>query len=399
MLAQDIDIADIDSIHWLRWYTLAVPSRIRAGLRWAVVLATTQSPSGTGDGNGRHGLSIVRVLRHETGDPGLTGQSSLATVPAASVPSTNLSQGNEDIGNLPQWVSANSGSSPDTNGELGGTSAAELRHLATALNVEFVLVIESDAFTNTWRQIHHDLRVDDDLLAQGLTYLRSFKRIHQRGLWTYPDVLALVPDISYAAVQRTFDLLAPDNTSAVFYVMEDSGRDIHTSLIAVKRRGDICRVATHRGLQDQISADTLARDWRREYRRVVEYTSQRYAPVSLAVFIQRSALERILTGPSEQMARELAARNLIIDPMPAWLLGLLGSATAAAVAGRGARMLSRMLPSAARKVAVGFAQTAAHTAQNFARHSGAHPFDVLGFDPIELWLQMRHLYRPRAVSK
>lgn len=29
------------------------------------------------------------------------------------------------------------------------------------------------------------------------------------------------------------------------------------------------------------------------------------------------------------------------------------------------------------------------------KESGAHPFALLGFDPLELWLTLRHYYRPR----
>ena len=58
--------------------------------------------------------------------------------------------------------------------------------------------------------------------------------------------------------------------------------------------------------------------------------------------------QRIVTGPPDQLGRELSARRVIIAPAPAWLLGLLGGATVAAVAARGARALAGLLPSATR---------------------------------------------------
>ena len=94
--------------------------------------------------------------------------------------------------------------------------------------------------------------------------------------------------------------------------------------------------------------------------------------------------------PMQQIGREINTRQVILDPAPAWLLGLLGSATMAAVAGRGARALARMLPRQARKVA----SNLANTAQSVMRESGAHPFALLGFDPIQLWDQVRALYQP-----
>ena len=34
-------------------------------------------------------------------------------------------------------------------------------------------------------------------------------------------------------------------------------------------------------------------------------------------------------------------------------------------------------------------------ARTAMKESGASPFALLGFDPIELWLTLRHYYRPR----
>jgi hypothetical protein len=36
----------------------------------------------------------------------------------------------------------------------------------------------------------------------------------------------------------------------------------------------------------------------------------------------------------------------------------------------------------------------ATSAQEAIRDAGAGPFALLGFDPIELWLGLRHYYRP-----
>jgi hypothetical protein len=48
-----------------------------------------------------------------------------------------------------------------------------------------------------------------------------------------------------------------------------------------------------------------------------------------------------------------------------------------------------MLPRSARQMA----SDLAHSAQSAMRERGAHPFALLGFDPIELWLRVRHLYQ------
>ena len=117
--------------------------------------------------------------------------------------------------------------------------------------------------------------------------------------------------------------------------------------------------------------------------------SERFEKPSVAVFLERDTFYRVLTGPTDQLARELNARNVIIDPAPAWLLGLLSGATMAAFATRGAKALARVMPPQARKLAAEWADGA----KQALKDSGAHPFDLLGFDPIDLWLSVRQFYR------
>jgi hypothetical protein len=116
---------------------------------------------------------------------------------------------------------------------------------------------------------------------------------------------------------------------------------------------------------------------------------ERFAKPSLALFLERSTLLGIVTGPSDQLARELNAKRVVIDPAPAWLLGLLGGAAVAAMAGRAASAMARMLPQATRDRA----SALAGRAREVMMESGAHPFALLGFDPIELWAQLKHHYR------
>jgi hypothetical protein len=81
---------------------------------------------------------------------------------------------------------------------------------------------------------------------------------------------------------------------------------------------------------------------------------------------------------------------VIIDPAPAWLLGLLGGAAVAAMANRAGRALASMLPQSTRDMA----NALKNRAQTAMKESGAHPFALLGFDPLELWARVKHHYRP-----
>lgn len=366
MLSADIDLVDIDGAHWRHWYELLVPARLRGQGSWALLFVDGAPPAHavaglvhdvvTADGERDRGRGRSKDRAHARGRirplSALTGPAGPAAVHVES------------------------------------TSDAALARTAHNLDVDAVVIVDVHATAAIYDDLARALG-PGDLVAQGLACLRVIKRYSGRGIWTHPGMLEIVPPMQYESLQRTFDMLLPDRSSAVIYVLEDDSSDVHASLIAVKRSGDIELVTTHLGLEDALAGPQLARRWQQNYRRLLEIVSQRYAPPSLAVFLQRKTFDRIVTGPSDQLARELTSRNVIIDPVPAWLLGLLGGATMAAFASRGAKALARMLPSPARRMAADLAQTA----QTIMRDSGAHPFDLLGFDPVALWNDLRQLYR------
>jgi hypothetical protein len=337
VLSAEIELFDIDGSHWANWLDLLVPPGVTQGGAWAVVFV-------------RDGRPIHSVV------------AGLGSIPAEDLP-------------------------------FVGTGRAALEELRGALEVDAVIVLEHDALPRIMREIESTLRIDDDLAAQGLTCLRALKKLQGAGVWSAPSLLDIVPAPNYDALQKTFDLLIPDNSSLLAYVIEDDQSDVHASIIAVKEGGDITLATTHLAIADAINPTRFARDWKAQHKRLNQVVSDRFAPPSLALFMEKSTYLRILTGPSDQLPREVSTRNLIIDPAPTWLLGLLSGAAVAAFASRGAMVLAKLLPESARKRAGALAQSA----QGALRDSGAHPFALLGFDPIELWLRLRHFYRrPRA---
>ena len=327
MLSPELDLADLDARHWTNWWRLLVPPRVLKQAAWALAILD--------------GGKLVKVV--------ITGKGSLAPVPAF-------------------------------------TNAA---NLARTLGVEAVIAIERDVIAKLSAEIEGALRFDQDLAEQGLVALRALKRHVGHGIWTEPALLELLPAPSYEPIQRTFDLLVPDASALVAYVIDDDRRGIHASIIAVKDEGDIVRAATHRAIVDLVPEASFARDWQQQQKRVLAAVEERFAKPSIALFLERATLMRILTGPSDQLARELNAKHVVIDPAPAWLLGLLGGAAVAAMAGRAASALASMLPQGARDRG----RAIAERAKDALKDSGAHPFALLGFDPIELWSRVKHFYR------
>ncbi|MBI5477215.1 MAG: hypothetical protein HY906_00075 [Deltaproteobacteria bacterium] len=110
----------------------------------------------------------------------------------------------------------------------------------------FLLAVELATARTALREIEERVRLEEDGVAQALHVARVLQAHAGNGIYLSPRVLGGVPVPSYEAVQRTFDLLYPDERSVVVYVFERG--EIHASLIAAKRRGDITEITTHLAL-------------------------------------------------------------------------------------------------------------------------------------------------------
>ena len=330
MLSPEIDLADLDARHWTNWWRLLVPPRVLAQPAWALAILD--------------GGSLAKLI--------VTGKGSIDPLP--TFPGTK---------SLAAW--------------------------ARTLGVAAVIAVERELVAQLSAEIEGALRFDQDFAEQGLVALRALKKHAGHGLWTEPALLELLPAPTYEPLQRTFDLLVPDRSALVAYVIDDDRARIHASVIAVKDDGDLIRAATHRAIADLVPEASFARDWQKQQKRVLAAVEERFAKPSIALFLERATLLRILTGPSDQLAREINQKHVVIDPAPAWLLGLLGGAAVAAMAGRAATALASMLPQGARDRG----RAIAERAKDALKDSGAHPFALLGFDPLELWSRVKHFYR------
>lgn len=338
MLSPELALTDLDARQWTNWWRLLSPPRVLDQPRWALAVLDA-------------GVVIKLVIAG--------GNNARGAIDPASVP-------------------------------LPGLTAKGLAAWAQALDVGAVIAIDRGVIAALSNEIESALRLDQDLVAQGLIALRALKKHSGTGVWTEPPILDLLPAPAFEPLQRTFDLLIPDRSALLAYVIDDDKTRIHSSLIAVKEGGDITRAATHRAIADLIPEAAFARDWHKGHKRLLEAVEERFARPSLAVFLERKTLLDIITGPSDQLARELNAKRVMIDPAPAWLLGLLGGAAVAAMAGRAGKALASMLPQSTRDRASALASRA----RDAMMDSGAHPFAMLGFDPLELWARLKQYYKP-----
>lgn len=332
MLADDIAMVDIDGRHVRGWLELLLPPGLRDEPRWALVALDRGTP--------------VHALR------GGRGAVELASL------------------------------------RFSGTGRAALRALRLRLDADVLAVIERESLARLAARAQATLALSDHYVAQSLAWLAAFRGELRSGIWIDPPLADLIPPLRSDALERTFDLLIPDGSAMVGAVIDDDRRRLTASVIAVKDRSRLTQLSTFRAIEDALPEEALARGFTTQYRRANTLVGQRFAEVSLAVYAERAAVRRILAGPADQLARELASRQVIIDPMPRWLAALIGGTQAAAFAGRGARRLGALLPATARRAA----QSIAAETQRRVRESGAHPWQVLGFDPLELWRKVRGYY-------
>ncbi len=267
---------------------------------------------------------------------------------------------------------------------FSGTTKSQLSTLSKALDVDGLLVVERRALTNLFESMERGLRLDENYASQGVGLWQSLRRCE--GIWSDPPMLELIPPLRSDALQKTFDLLVPNDSTLVAYVLD--GREVHCSVIAEKRRGAIVLATMHPGIGDLLSEQELCRDWRANYDKVNRAVESRFSKPSVSIFIEKDAVHRILRGPPDQLAKELRSGALVVDPSPLWLQGLLGGAAAIAAATTSAKRMARFLPKGARKMAGDFAGAA----QSRLKESSASPFAMLGFDPIELLQQCRSFY-------
>ena len=339
MLSRDVALHHIEPRHWAGWFEMLIPPGVRTRPRWALAIIEG---------------APARVVKLVVAGHGARG----AVDPAGlSLPPT----------------------------------PAHLQACAKRLDVGAVIVLDAGVIAQVAAEVESHLTIDLDVAAQGLLLLRALKQRSGKGVWSDPPLLDLLPAPAFDPLQRTFDLLIPDDSALTAYVIDNDRARVAASVIAVKRGGDINEVASHAALGDAISEAALARDWTTAYKRVNRAVGERFARPCVSLFVERATVDKIIVGPPDTLGREMNARRLIIDPAPTWLLGLLGGATVAAVAQRGAMALANLVPQGARDRASDLADRA----RTAMKESGANPFAMLGFDPIELWLTLRHYYRPR----
>src|SRR5262249_3569706 len=148
----------------------------------------------------------------------------------------------------------------------------------------------------------------------------------------------------YAALQQTFDALLPDDRTVALFVFDERPgpggrpRGLYTSAIVEKRGGHAVRLTSHRAL------DLRPTDFRNgRHKGLLAAIERRIARPHAALFCTPDAFRDIAGPDVGALARQVATRGAVIDPVPPWLLALTSIGAAASVAQGASRLFGRFV--------------------------------------------------------
>jgi hypothetical protein len=346
MISPTLEMREINPVHWRRLTELLLP------------------PPG-GDPTPRSGGGALSFISRATAPAKV---SSTALSPA--MPAVALVRG----GQVLRIFQLGGGTLSHT--ELPTVSQEELRAFRKRHHLPFVAAVDLDALPDLWSEVQARVSFDDDLVAQQLMMLQTFRRALGRSIWVDPMLFGAAPLPTYKVLQLTFDRMLPDRKSFVFYLTEAG--QIWTSLIAVKRHGDLCLVTTHDAIAHRVRLSSI----RSDAPAVLKAVSQEIAPPHIGVFLPLSVWHETAAGDRSAIARALAARRAAISPAPPWLLALVGVGAVAEAASRSGRLANTLLKTS--RLGAQFLPGQASRAAEKLVDTLSNPLEALGLDPWEM---------------
>jgi hypothetical protein len=259
--------------------------------------------------------------------------------------------------------------------------ADEIAALAHAHGARFVLAAEAGAVEELYERIGARIRFDDDAPTTLLLTLGALRELRDEGqLHLWPLLLDdRIPLPTAAVLRRTFDFVLPEGRAAL--VMLFDGDAIDTALL-VHRRGDtLDRVYGPEELRAVIGP--LGGDFRRDYRVIRPAIERAFGPLAFAIYSETATVQSLLRNERPAAwAEAIAARDVIMDPMPAWMAVAAGAGVVRAAAARskglmaGLGILSALSPTVRRLREVADVVTGFDIEQ------------VLGFNPFRVLAQI-----------
>ncbi len=222
----------------------------------------------------------------------------------------------------------------------GWPGADGVESLAAAHNARFVIAAETTALDEWSERVGGRLQLDDDAWTTTVVALDALRELADDGrVHVWPRLVpARVPMPNPAMLRTAFDLLLPDGKSALLMLFDDQALD---TAVLVRRRG----AAIDEVLGPEIIAHmtgALGGDHRRDHRHVRAAVEREHGPLAFGMFAETSRVHALLrTDEPAAWAMAMAARDVVFDPMPAWLTLAAGAGVVRAVARGSGALLGR----------------------------------------------------------
>jgi hypothetical protein len=258
---------------------------------------------------------------------------------------------------------------------LASVSTVDLRAFRKAQALPLLAAVDVAELPKLWASFQTGVQLTDDLALQHYAMLKAFKAAIGRGVEVEPRLFGAAPLPPEAMLQKTFDRLLPDRRSFVMYLVDRGS--VWTSVIATKHAGDLQLITTHDAIAAKVRFASIGSD----AKKVVKEVGRRFEPVHIGLFLPLSVFHELIAGDLSAIARAMAARKAVLDPAPAWLLGLVGAGAAAEAATRTGRFASGLLRGS--KLWQGLGAGPAGKAAEKLAQTLSSPLELLGLDPWE----------------
>ena len=199
----------------------------------------------------------------------------------------------------------------------GWSEPADLEGIAAKHGAHYAVAAREGAIEELYERIGARLRPDDDLFGTVLLVLGALRELIEDGrIHTTPKLSGAIPMPTPEVIGRAWDALLPDGRVAVVATFEDAALD--TALIVRRRGRGLDRVMGPEALRAMVGP--LGGDFSRDFRFVRDGVEREVGPLAFGLYAETETLRSLLRAPdSGRWARSIAAREVMLDPMPAWV--------------------------------------------------------------------------------
>lgn len=188
-----------------------------------------------------------------------------------------------------------------------------------------------------------------------------------------PPVATQIKIPSFELLKRTIDKMWPDGKTQALFLFD--GRNLWTSVIAKKEKGELSLVTSASALKQQAMSI-------KDMPKVQNEITRRFGELHLCLALDLATWNLFIKGDRSAIAQALIARRAYLDPAPKWFRLMIGAGAISEAATRSAKVASKLLSRSPLGAFLGEKSEA-------IVEKLANPLEAIGIDPWELIQFMR----------